>query len=92
MPYWAIPPYGNCTDASAYELLNVDPKDPQFQKQIVGYKRSNPELKLVASVGGWNYPSAFFSEMVSTAENRAIFVNSAKAYIARNNLDGIDID
>ena len=91
-PYWAVPPVGNCTDASAFEILDVDPKDPSYQKQIVAYKKQNPELKLLASVGGWNFPSAYFSALAGSKENRAVFVKSLKAYLDRNSMDGIDID
>lgn len=92
MPYWSVPPYGTCTDATAFQLLSVDPHDPSNLATIVGYKATNPALKVLLSVGGWNYPSAYFSAMASTAANRAIFIASVKSWIAQYNVDGVDID
>ena len=92
MPYWAVAPFGDCTDATAYGLLNVDPKDTEFQATIVGYKQRNPKLRVVASIGGWNYPSAYFSTMAATAAGRGAFAASVKQYLSANRLDGVDID
>jgi len=92
MPYWSIPPYGNCTDATEYQLLSVEPKDATFIPQIVGMKSTNPNLKVLLSIGGWNFPSAFFSKLASSSTNRQKFVTSAKAWISQYRVDGIDID
>jgi len=92
MPYWAIPPYGNCTDASEYQLLSVEPKDATYIPQIVGYKSQNPNLKVVLSIGGWNFPSAFFSKLASSSTSRQKFINSALAWMTQYKVDGIDID
>jgi len=45
MPYWALPPYGSCTDATAFQLMSVEPHDAGFLQTINGYKASNPNLK-----------------------------------------------
>jgi GH18 family chitinase len=92
MPYWSIPPYGSCSDATAFQLMSVDAKDPDFIATIVGFKATNPSLKVMLSVGGWNFPSAYFSAMAATASTRATFVNSVKQWMAQYNVDGVDID
>ena len=92
MPYWAQPPYGSCSDATAFQLMSVDPKDAVYIPQIVAMKATNPDLKVMLSVGGWNFPAAFFSAMAKTAASRAIFVASVKSWIAQFNADGVDID
>lgn len=48
MPYWAVPPYGSCSDATAYTLMSVDPKDSSFLSTIEGFKAQNPALKVLS--------------------------------------------
>jgi len=88
----SIPPYGNCTDANEYQLLSVEPKDATFLPQIVGYKSQNPNLKVLLSIGGWNFPSAFFSKLAASSTSRQKFIASANSWINQYKVDGIDID
>lgn len=92
MPYWAIPPYGSCSDSTQYQLTSVEPSDSSYIPTIVSYKQNNPRLKVLLSIGGWNFPSAFFSKMVSSSQNRAMFIQSAVQLLNQYQLDGIDID
>lgn len=92
MPYWAVPPYGACTDATAFQLMSVEPSDAAFLSTIVGFKAVRPALKVLLSIGGWNFPSAYFSAMAATSATRAVFVASVKAWLAQYSLDGVDID
>lgn len=92
MPYWASAPYGSCTDANEYSLLSVEPTDDQQVQTMLGYKQSNPDLKVLISVGGWNFPSSYFSKMVATKESRAKFISSTLAYVKAKGFDGVDID
>mmetsp|Transcript_37102 Transcript_37102/g.72879 ORF Transcript_37102/g.72879 Transcript_37102/m.72879 type:complete len:526 (+) Transcript_37102:42-1619(+) len=92
MPYWSVAPFGSCTDATEFQLMSVEPKDPQFIQQIVAYKKQNPNLKVIASIGGWNFPSAYFSKMVASSASRAKFITSAKSFMASHSIDGIDLD
>jgi len=87
MPYWAKAPYGHCDDSTEYQLLSVEPKDTSF---IPALKGMGP--KLLLSVGGWNFPSAYFSKMISSSASRTKFINSAKSWLSQHNADGIDID
>jgi len=87
MPYWAKAPYGHCDDSTEYQLLSVEPKDTSF---IPALKRMGP--KILLSVGGWNFPSAYFSKMVASSEARSKFIASCKQWLSKYNADGIDID
>lgn len=92
MPYWALPPYGSCSDATAYQLMSVDPHDAGFLATITGFKSTNPSLKLILSVGGWNFPSAYFSQMAATATSRATFIQSAAQWMQQYGADGVELD
>ena len=92
MPYWAVAPFGTCTDADEYSFLMVEAKDAGFLQTITAYKAQNPSLKVIASIGGWNFPSAFFSKMASSSASRAKFIASAKAFLTVHQLDGLDLD
>ena len=54
-------------------------------------KREYPNLKILISVGGWEWSGAF-SDMCLTSESRAKFIEGAVRFVQKNNLDGIDID
>lgn len=54
------------------------------------FRKWNPEIKIVLSVGGWG--AGGFSEMAMTEEGRWNFARSCRAAVDEYNLDGIDID
>lgn len=87
MPYWAVAPYGSCTDATEFQLMSVDPSDASGISTIAAM---GP--KVVLSVGGWNFPSSYFSKMASSAASRGKFVASVKAWMAKYGAAGVDID
>jgi len=87
MPYWASAPYGSCTDATEYQLMTLESNDPQSIQTLVS---QGP--KVIASIGGWNFPSSYFSKMVATSESRQKFISSAKSFLDSNGMGGIDID
>jgi chitinase len=72
--------------------MSVEPHDDSFLQTIAGFKASNPALKIMLSVGGWNFPSAYFSAMSSSAANRAIFIQSVVAWLSKYSADGVDLD
>uniref|UniRef100_A0A8C4RSD6 Acidic mammalian chitinase n=1 Tax=Erpetoichthys calabaricus TaxID=27687 RepID=A0A8C4RSD6_ERPCA len=55
-------------------------------------KNQNGNLKTLLSVGGWNFGSTGFSNMVATAETRQIFISSVITFLRQNEFDGLDID
>jgi GH18 family chitinase len=70
MPYWAA--LGNCSAAKEYEVVSVEPSDVESIPAMISYKLEHEQLKVVASIGGWNFPSAYFSKMVSTEVRAAL--------------------
>jgi chitinase len=92
MPYWAVAPYGNCNDASEYQLLSVEPKDAQFIPDIVAMKSQNANLKVILSIGGWNFPSEYFSKLAASSTATQKFVTSVNSWISQYRVDGIDLD
>ena len=84
-----------------YAFANIGPdyrismgypdKDPSNFEMFNELKKINPELKVLISVGGWNW-SGRFSDMAATEENRLKFADSCVEFIAKYGLDGIDLD
>jgi len=58
---------------------------------LVRLREKNPHLKILISVGGWTW-SGMFSDMALTAKTRAVFIESAVAFVKKHRLDGLDID
>jgi chitinase len=58
--------------------------------RLQALKARNPDLKLLASVGGWGAKN--FSDAALTARSRAAFAESAAALVERYRLDGVDVD
>lgn len=54
------------------------------------FKRWNPALRIVLSVGGWG--AGGFSTMAMTAAGREAFARSCMEVVEKYDLDGIDID
>lgn len=66
--------------------------DSILYPKVANLKMKNPLLKVFISVGGWDAGGKIFSDMVSTAGNRAAFINSAIQFCRTYAFDGIDID
>lgn len=56
------------------------------------HKNTNPELKTLLAVGGWNFGTAAWTAMLSTAANRAEFVSHSIGYLREWEFDGLDLD
>jgi len=87
MPYWGKAPYGSCSDSKEFQLMTLEHNDPQSISTLKGQG-----FKVMASIGGWNFPSHYFSEMVASAESRGKFIQSAKSFLSQHGFAGIDID
>ncbi len=61
-----------------------------FQR-LSGLKARNPNLKILAAVGGWSW-SNNFSDAALTDSSRQRFASSAMAILRQWHLDGLDID
>jgi chitinase len=58
---------------------------------LTGLRKQNPKLTILVSVGGWMW-SGRFSDAALTPASRAAFIDSAVQFIAKYQLDGLDID
>ena len=67
---------------------NADPKNFAALRAL---KKKYPNLKVLISVGGWEW-SGRFSDMASTYAYRTAFANSVVAFLKANGLDGVDLD
>jgi chitinase len=66
-------------------------KDAQNFAYLTGLRKQNPGFTVLVSVGGWLW-STNFSDVALTAESRSLFIDSVMDFIARYDLDGLDID
>nr|BAF02559.1 chitinase [uncultured bacterium] len=66
-------------------------RDSENLDKLTALKRRNPQLKILLSVGGWDW-SKYFSNAALTAQSRRLFCDTALAIVARHRLDGLDID
>ena len=55
-------------------------------------KNTNPNLKVVLSVGGWNFGTEKMTAMLATPENRNEFVTTSITFLRDRNFDGLDLD
>jgi GH18 family chitinase len=58
-------------------------------------KMTYPSLRVIVAVGDWDFndspTESYFSNMVSSYENRQTFTSSVFSYLTKYGLDGIDI-
>ncbi|KAJ3319722.1 hypothetical protein HDU76_000471 [Blyttiomyces sp. JEL0837] len=65
--------------------------------QFTAVKKTNPGVKLIMSVGGWNFNDpgdtrTRFSDLANSQSNRATFVGNVVNFLRTYGLDGFDID
>ena len=72
--------------------MSVEPSDVPFLQTIVGFKASNPGLRLLIAVGGWNFASSYFSALAASPTGRATFAASAAALLRATGADGVALD
>lgn len=61
-----------------------------YLDRIAVYKKINPDLKVIISIGGWGADG--FSQAAETKEGREKFATSAMAIVEKWDFDGMDID
>ena len=71
--------------------LGYPATDPANFVKLHNLKNSNPNLKLIISVGGWSW-SDQFSNMALTDASRTIFADSCVSFLEQYGFDGIDLD
>ncbi|GFR82658.1 chitinase-3-like protein 1 [Elysia marginata] len=61
-------------------------------ERVTNLKVSNPALKVLLAVGGWNLGSGPFTEVVASEASRSKFISTSINYLRRWNFDGLDLD
>ena len=59
---------------------------------LLHLKNSNPNIKLLVAVGGWNFGVSRMTEMLATHETRQRFADHAATYVRSLGFDGLDLD
>ncbi|KAH8655299.1 hypothetical protein BX600DRAFT_525229 [Xylariales sp. PMI_506] len=80
-----------------FAVTNMDGVSPDIYKNVGDVKSKNPNIKLVISIGGWSFSDpgatqAIFPTMVSTAANRATFIQNLLSWLSEYGYDGVDFD
>ena len=78
--------FGHVNDT--FDGVRID--NPDRLASLVALKKTNPELNVMLSVGGWG--SGRFSEMASDSLRRLSFAKDCLKAVEDFGLDGIDID
>jgi chitinase len=60
--------------------------------RVKALKNKNQNLKVLLAVGGWNFGSGPFSDMVADENLRREFVEHATQFVRDNQFDGLDLD
>lgn len=74
------------------QLAEYEWNDHTMYQRVIDKKLENPSLKVMIAVGGWNFGSIKFSDMVSNPITRANFVSTSVAFLKQHNFDGLDLD
>ncbi|TGJ78861.1 hypothetical protein E0Z10_g9907 [Xylaria hypoxylon] len=75
----------------------MDDLDPDIFNDFTAIKARNPGLKAIVAIGGWAFTDpgvtqTVFSELVSLAENRKIFIENLMGFMRKYAFDGVDFD
>ncbi|XP_004862245.1 chitotriosidase-1 [Heterocephalus glaber] len=77
---------------SGHQLSSLEWNDKQLYQDFNGLKKMNPKLRTLLALGGWSFGTQKFTDMVATANNRQVFVNSAVKFLRTYGFDGLDLD
>lgn len=86
--------FGNIRDGEAiFDTTKIDGKNltPKDIDALNSLKSKKPDLKILASIGGWSW-SGGFSDAALNKESRLKFAKSCAVFIKKYDLDGIDLD
>jgi chitinase len=64
----------------------------QYETFVATALGSNPNIKVLLSIGGGTSNASLFANMVSTAANRKVFIDTSIALATQYNYSGLDLD
>ena len=77
------------------KIVSLDPEmdiDKGQYAEALALKATNPDLKVMIAIGGWNEGVKKYSQMASSASNRQEFVDSVVEFLELHGFDGLDVD
>ncbi|XP_063813321.1 acidic mammalian chitinase-like [Pseudophryne corroboree] len=77
---------------SEHKIAPYEWNDDVLYKQFNDLKQKNQKLVTLLAIGGWNFGTQKFTDMVASAANRKIFITSVISHLRLYNFDGIDLD
>lgn len=80
-----------------FSIAGMDGLPYSLFSDFTNLKKKNPGLKTVVALGGWTFndpgpTQKVFSDMVSTKENRARFIENLFSFMRQYAFDGVDFD
>ncbi|KAH7077186.1 class 5 chitinase 1 [Paraphoma chrysanthemicola] len=84
-------------DASSFSITAMDSNAGSLYSRFTGLKSKKSGLQAFISIGGWSFTDPgptqkAFSNMVSSQENRATFINNVINFMETYGFDGADLD
>ncbi|GFQ89279.1 probable chitinase 10 [Trichonephila clavata] len=81
-------------DPKTYEMVPSQPGidlQQKFYDEAVALKETNPDLKVMLSIGGWTDSTKKYSELVESSDRIENFVKKAMAFLEAHGFDGLDV-
>ncbi|KAB8296914.1 hypothetical protein EYC80_002323 [Monilinia laxa] len=81
-----------------FKVVSMDDLPTELFTEFTNIKKHNAGLKTVVALGGWTFNNngtvtqPVFSNMVSTAANRKLFMGNLFGFMRKHGFDGVDFD